>query len=184
MTSKSVLKARRKLQEELQYIKENLPMSEAPIDDVQETFEDMTQSPEKAVARRVYKGSIEVDHDLFKLEVATMKKNISIDDDRPIYTGVEHCHFYHSYDSSGKKQYYSNPIAGHCHKVTVQTDKDGNLVAVCGPAIKRVGNKEIALKDDHNHDMTYLRSERVLVREVNAEAQRVASEMSRAMQGL
>ena len=172
-------------------IRENMSLSDINVPDVNEekdpSFEERTTNidplmEERFRANRIYKGEIDVDHDLFKLEVASMKKNVSIDTNSPLYIGVEHCHFFHSFDSSGKKQATSSPIAGHSHKVTTKVDEKGNLVAVCGPAIRKAGSSETVV-DDHWHEVTYLRSERLTVRKVNAEAQKAAVNKSSAMQG-
>lgn len=129
------------------------------------------KAEEKKGFKRIYKGEAEIDHDLFKLEVANLKKNISIDDERPIYVGVEHCHFYHTYDSNGKIQETCNPIAGHSHKITMKENADGELEITCGPPIVKSGGKYQQMKNDnHTHDIRYLRSERMKVRRINEQA--------------
>ena len=161
--NKSVIKAKAERQKEKLYeLTKNL--KEPVMEEVQ------MERPRSSI-NRVYKGEVEFDHDLFKLEVGMMKKNISIADDNPLYVGVEHCHFYHTYDSSGRKQEACAPIAGHTHEVEIFTDSSGNLMAKVGPASIRKGGKYIPLKgDNHTHEAKYLRSERVKVRKVNAEA--------------
>lgn len=141
-----------------------------------------TKKPE--AFKRVYKGEAEVDHDLFKLEVANLKKNISIDDEKPLYVGVEHCHFFHSYDSSGKKQETCNPIAGHSHKVDFEVDENGELNITCGPPIVKSGGKYLPLKNDtHTHDIRYLRSEKIKVRKINETANMYIDNMTSSLQG-
>lgn len=121
--------------------------------------------------KRVYKGDLEIDHDLFKLEVSTMRKNISINETDPLYTGVEHCHFFHSYDSNGRKQDSCAPIAGHTHEVEMFVNADGDIDAKVGPAVVKKGGKYVPFaNDNHTHDATYLRSEKIKIRTVNNEA--------------
>lgn len=120
--------------------------------------------------KRVYKGEQEVDHDLYKLEVAQTRKNVSYIQNQPIWEPVDHCHFFHSYDSFGKKQWHASPISGHTHEVIERIDENGNLVAECGPAIRVVNGKKLTYENDqHTHEVNYLRSEKIKVRKVNAE---------------
>jgi len=169
--SKKVIKS--KLDKEKEYIK-NL------MEDL-----DMETTTERAAPKRIYKGEVEIDHDLFKLEVSNMRKNISINEEAPVYAGVEHCHFYHSYDSSGKKQVACAPIAGHTHLVEMYMSEDGTINAKVGPAVVKQGGKYVPFKhDSHTHDATYMRSERITVRQVNAEATKAYDQAMAKMTGL
>lgn len=124
----------------------------------------------KKAVKRVYKGDQEVDHDLFKLKLASAKKNVSWTD-KPRYEMVPHQHFFHTYDSSGKKQAYCSPVAGHTHKVEVE-EVDGEFKLVVGPAIKKSRSKTAPIPhDDHTHDVEYVLSEKLTVREANKDAQ-------------
>jgi len=118
--------------------------------------------------KRVYNKDLEFDSDLFKLEVTNMLKNIGAEDKKPLLTNVEHCHFYRTYDSNGKKQTKCSSIGGHHHEITVSVDSKGNLVAECSPA---VGTK---FNDNHTHKVTYLKSDRLQKRKPNIEAIKVA----------
>lgn len=90
----------------------------------------------------VWKGMREFRHDLFKLGVATMKKNVSYKKYQPDLVPVEHAHFFHSVDMKGKPVEYSQPIGGHFHKIDVVKDAQGNIVSVaCGPALRSVQKK-------------------------------------------
>ena len=132
----------------------------------------VTPSGSKPVAPvRHYKGQTEVDHDLFKLEVASTKKNIGLPH-APRWEDAEHTHFFHTYDSKGKKMTYSASISGHCHEVTVE-NVDGKLVAKCGPPVRKYKNNRVEKlpdHDQHTHDVTYLYSEKVEARKLNEQA--------------
>jgi hypothetical protein len=131
----------------------------------------------KAPAARVYKGTQELDHDLFKLKVGTMLKDISFTD-MPDLVKIEHCHIFHTIDSNGKKQHECNAVGGHTHSVEV-VETDGVPSLVVGPASRwtrqRVkGGRMIRVltpieHDDHTHDWEYLGSERIRLRENNME---------------
>lgn len=117
-------------------------------------------------------------HDLFKLELAKMKKNTSWIKARPNLIDAEHVHFYHSHSSSGTAQKYSVSVGGHFHEITPFIDSEGNLAAKCGPALRKVDKKlsngttktiiepivyrheeEGEMRDDHTHEITYMASE-------------------------
>ena len=130
---------------------------------------------------RVYKGEIEVDSDVFKLEVANVQINKGLSN-KPRWVPTEHAHFFHSYDSNGKKMMKCNSVAGHTHLIEVIYQDDGTITAKCGPAVKEVKKgefQEIVLQtsrngsnqlDDHVHDVTYLFSERIMSRKMNIQA--------------
>lgn len=80
-------------------------------------------------------------HHLFKADIAAMKKNISWTKGSPDLQDVEHVHFFHSVDSSGFPQEYTNQVGGHFHKVTMSIE-DGVPTAKCGPPIHKVTNKK------------------------------------------
>src|SRR5690606_13018774 len=52
--------------------------------------------------QRVYAKQQELDHDLYKLEVAHLRRNASYNDDAPVWEQIEHCHFFHSIDTRGR----------------------------------------------------------------------------------
>jgi len=126
---------------------------------------------------RMIKGQKDVFHDLFRLELANTQKNLSYTLDDPIWVPLEHKHFFHTVDSNGKPQSSCVASAGHMHKIYVEKDENGNLIAKCGNAYKHKRNKktgkliEIPVKfasgdedvpdkiDEHTHDVTYLQSE-------------------------
>lgn len=120
-------------------------------------------------------------HDLFKLEVAMMQKNVSWRKKRPELVEIEHAHFFHSHSSSGTPQKYCAAVGGHFHEITTAVDQNGNIVAKCGPALRKVDKRlsngttkteieeiiynheerKIPIVDDHTHDMTYVGSEQM-----------------------
>lgn len=131
---------------------------------------------------RVYGTSREIDHDLFKLVVARMIKNVSFTD-VPDYEKVEHVHFFHTVDSSGRPQTYCGAVGGHFHKIDViqPRDKDGAILP--GVPTIRVSRalhwvrekvngrfqrvaREIEY-DSHTHRVEYRGSQRIQTRETN-----------------
>jgi len=125
---------------------------------------------------RVYKGTQEIDHDLFKLNVAKMQRNASYTDD-PIYIAQDHSHIYHTVDSSGTPQENSAEVGGHYHKVTAEF-RDGKFYTACSPPLKSVVSKRngaasrrsIAVTgDDHTHVVEYKGSQKIRPRALNTE---------------
>lgn len=137
---------------------------------------------EQDAPKRVYKNAVELDHDLFKLEPATMLKNISFTN-KPHYVPLEHCHIYHTISSDGKKQVASSKTGGHFHLVEVikEGTEDSPPVLKVGPPLKYAWQrdkmtgrtKRITIpadpEDKHDHPITYLRSEKIRPRKVNSE---------------
>lgn len=159
--------------------------------------EDVESAPNDAPAhgkaveltKRIIRGTQKIHHDLFKLGVAKMLKNISYEDDSPELVKVEHVHFFHSVDSYGKPLNESTTIGGHFHPLEIIQNPGGIPTVICGPAQRRVrkkiGKKEVAVVqdiefsdadhpiDDHTHEMIYLGSQEINMREVNVEAAQV-----------
>lgn len=141
-------------------------------------------APETKAQRveRVYKGTQEAHHDLFKLEVESMKKNTAWDGTVELVS-VEHCHFFHTVNSDGKKQIYSSAIGGHFHKMELVEVEGGvpEVKCVSGPVKiakrknKMTGKWEKVLVptseyDNHTHDVKYINSSKVQIRKTNSEA--------------
>ncbi len=151
------------------------PINQKPIQApaAQETQE-ATQPTQTA---RVYKGEQVLDHDLFKLLPATMMKNVSYTD-KPDYAKIEHCHIFHTIDSSGKRQDACNAVGGHLHLVTVTHNYAGvPSLEVSGP-VRYVKQKNrgvysrvaVPMEDDtHTHEVQYLGSEKIQMRKPNME---------------
>ena len=129
-------------------------------------------APEKIerLERRLEK-STKVHHDLFCLKEAATRKNVSYSD-IPNWVNVNHKHFYHTTDSSGKSQINSVPTAGHFHKVEVTHDDDGEIIGVsCGPPmVMHKGAPTPYRNDSHTHEIEYIASEIVERRVTNADA--------------
>lgn len=133
--------------------------------------------------KRVFHDQLSFVHDLFKAELSTMKKNVSFSAGSPQIEEVEHVHFYHSHDSSGTPQKYTSAIGGHFHEIihTVIDKKTGETKASCGPALRHTYKKfkngkgkkvvdsiqyhneenDTYIKDNHTHELTYMRSEEI-----------------------
>lgn len=130
--------------------------------------------------KRVYKSEQEFDHDLYKLEISTIEVNEAAHEGDWKGERYDHKHYYHTFDSAGKKHTHSAPATGHAHEIT--WDEEGK--PICGPAVKqvrvlkRVGNKRRVVKEwrrlpersQHNHDVSYMYSERLKPRKLNSDA--------------
>jgi len=143
--------------------------------------------PEKTTTNtRVYKGQSELDHDLYKLAPAVMKKNQAVDGHQPMYVPLEHCHIFHSIDSNGKVQTSCNAIGGHFHEMNkVGESDDGVAVYNTGPPVTWAWKKELNangmpvkkkitvpakdLNDEHTHEVLYQWSEKIKPRKMNTE---------------
>jgi len=121
--------------------------------------------------------------DLYKLEVAECTMNRSWND-IPNLDSVEHCHFFHTFDSSGKRMDRTNMVAGHFHAIEWRDNNDGKpaqIISVSGPMreVKRkirgrfqkvIESVDAVLEDTHTHKVTYLRSEEIVTRQVSSQA--------------
>lgn len=130
------------------------------------------------------KGAFEFRHDLFKCLPAEMYKRKPHLITRAVpnfgndLAKMEHCHFFHTFNSQGKPCKYTDPVGGHYHEITWE-EQGGDLVARCGPPLhdytKRsksgkqikkkaepvifVNQDDEVLTDDHTHDIEYIESE-------------------------
>ncbi len=159
------------------------PKRIAPSDDVAEAAPTNSQS-------RVYKSTQTVDHDLFKLKVAKMIKNAGYNEEAPLIQAIEHTHFFHTVDSSGKRQTTSTATGGHHHSVVVVQGPNGvPTLEVSGPMrwVKKksrgqwkrieepvtIGKGDGAEADNHAHEVEYCGSERITLRKPNMEFAKV-----------
>lgn len=144
---------------------------------------------------RVYKGTREVDHDLFKLSTEKMLKNVSYTE-APQIESFDHNHVFHTVDSNGRKMLVCSAVGGHVHECTVE-QRGGVPVVVVGPPRKWVMNKRRGKKvrelapvmlekdgdngeptyDKHIHKVEYLGSERIKIREANVEFAKFESQI-------
>ena len=97
-----------------------------------EPAEENTPVAVKPMAR-VYKGTTEIDHDLYKLGVSKMKRNVGLNGAVEIIE-LEHCHIFHTVDSNGRPQTTCSPVGGHHHEIEVIPQADGvPLIKMSGP---------------------------------------------------
>lgn len=138
---------------------------------------------------RVYAGTKKIDHDLFELLPTNMKKNSSWNPAMPNWELVVHQHFFHTFDSSGRKLDKSESVGGHFHlmEVVETRNSDGSrgvpIVKCSGPM--RMANKRgpdgrarkvavpLSHDDNHVHEIRYMRSDKVDQRVTNIEANAV-----------
>ena len=144
---------------------------------------------EKLSGQRIFNNQLTFKTDLFKLEVADCHMNKSWVEGHAELEAVEHVHFFHTYDSDGRKMNRSNIVAGHFHEIEFEEMDDGKPVkikSVSGPMreVKRKkGLKFIKvaepvhsiLEDTHTHKIKYRRSEEVTARQISAEAINIAT---------
>jgi len=137
---------------------------------------------------RIYKNELQIKSDLFKLEVANCNLNKGWNDAINLES-VEHVHFFHTYDSDGKKLQRTNAVAGHFHVIEYEEqgpNKPVKIISVSGPmreVKRRIRGKwqkvveaiDSGLEDSHSHDITYRRTENVKMREVVPEAVNMAA---------
>lgn len=143
---------------------------------------------QNAQPKRLFKDDIKVYHDLFKLKTATMLKNMSFDIKKKSMVPVEHVHFFHTYDSNGKKMDRSNNVGGHFHKMEVY-EENGQLKVKCSKPyttkmrVNELGARvlvEVQADDDHHvHDCEYIRSETVQVKPRNVDAQMMFNKLTK-----
>ena len=133
------------------------------------------------------RGAKEFRHDLFKSDVQNLKRNVSFKKGVVQIVEIEHAHIFHSHNSQGRPQQFTNSVGGHFHEVTLSTDANGRPVAKCGPAMREVfkkrpgGQRRIKeeikwvdevkdriIVDSHTHTFEYEGSEFLSDRKVKA----------------
>jgi len=158
-------------------------------------YVEQSELSEQPSTERVYKQDIKIESDLFKLEVAKMKKDMVNNKDNPSLLEIEHCHTWRTFDSDGKPQPHCSPIGGHFHEIKYQEDENGavKVMSVSGPMTWGVAKvkgkfKKTAvpipdhLEDDHTHTATYIESHKLTARKqsplaaniIASDAQKVA----------
>ena len=130
---------------------------------------------------RSYFGQSILDHDLFKLAAAPMVRNTSYEGQVPKLIDIEHCHIYHTIDSSGRKMDTCSAVGGHFHMMKVNQTEGGVPQVTCSPAMRYVLQKingrlqrvmTTVPGDDHTHEVVYLGSQKIQPRQLNAEGAR------------
>jgi hypothetical protein len=152
----------------------------------------------EATGRRTYTTTQSKDHDLFKCRLAKFIRDLSWAKDGSQRQEVEHVHFFHTIDSSGRDLKETNNVGGHFHEVKIIPAKDENSLpkVICGPArtwvIQGKGkNKKRVMvapriavgtdneeADEHTHEMDYLGSQRIPLRKPNVEAAKYQAEVA------
>lgn len=103
--------------------------------------------PSAAMPQVRWKGDFEFRHDLVRLKVSTMQKNVSYKKYVPQLEPVQHEHFFHSVDMKGRANRYCQAVGGHFHEVTVDWDRPdahGNPTIKVGPALREIDVKSKA----------------------------------------
>lgn len=145
----------------------------------------------------IMRDKVQIRMDLFKLELANMRKNMSWQPKQPRIEEVEHVHFYRTSDENGKPMQYSTPVGGHFHKMEWSVNENGDFIVKCGPALKHEykklangtskkvivpvqyqaqresdeGVSDYLIKDDHTHECQYKGSE-FMTAEIKREIQK------------
>ena len=176
-------------------------MSEDQSPPVQETIKTQPEEiPENKpqVLQRRYKENMSFFSDLFKLNVASMlqwKGYQEITKDAPLdengnlnedWFHTEHCHWFHTFDSNGKEQFYTPMIGQHCHKIEIKRDpsnpEDILSFKVVGPPLKWIITKKYGKRqkilspdphDTHTHEMEYKKTNKLSRPDINSEAVKV-----------
>lgn len=127
-----------------------------------------------------YKNNRGFRHDLFKCELEDFSKNVSWQKGIVDIKKVEHVHFFHSHNSQGVVQKYSNAVGAHFHEIKTWVSEDGEMKAECGPPLRKVlkrlknnlmksvienvswsDSDDGIVLDNHKHKVTYLGSENI-----------------------
>lgn len=140
-----------------------------------------TKEPSRPTQERKYKDNLTFDHDLYRLETTEMVRNMSWNK-KPMWENFDHKHFFHTFDSEGRKQTKSTAALGHFHPMILEQSAEGVPVVKCGPAMKEVLMRdedtgeykktaiELKGREAHVHPVNYLHSERLKTRKVNDQA--------------
>lgn len=155
-----------------------------------------------------WKGSKEFRHDRFELKTSKCKNNMSFTKFEPNIVEKDHKHWFHSHNQKGKEMIYCTPMSGHFHEVTTSVDSEGNLVATCGPALKKYKKKmrngivkeqigpvqfktqdpDHPIVDAHTHDIVYdeseMLSEKYKQARISADSAKLAALQGTRMQSL
>lgn len=94
-------------------------------------------APVAAVQPRIKnRHDLEFRHDVFKSDPQKCIRDVGYEYRKPMIVHVDHVHIFHSHNSNGKPQQRTNTACGHWHNVTQEMDSEGNLKAICGPAME------------------------------------------------
>lgn len=171
----------------------------------------LAQQPSTSVAPETKQGdgrylreNMTIYHDLYKLNVASMLRNLSWNskEEPQQVIDVEHTHFFHTVDSSGKKLIYSSPVGGHFHKLKI-TDQGNHKppLVECLPGAyvfkklkingrwqklpvlqevrinkrNHAGELTEKVNDSHTHTVDYIKSDILSQRKLSPEAAKIMS---------
>jgi len=156
----------------------------------------------KQPIERVFRGTQQFYHDLFKLRVSTMLKWVGWKQDSKEWfkhpqTGeknrdwleLEHTHIFHTINSNGAMQKYCAPVGGHFHEMKVVRDPDDRskiIEVICDSGPLKFEKKKIAGRlekvavpvtefDKHSHKTDYVRSDEIRRKELTPEAAAIIS---------
>ena len=145
------------------------------------------QKPQSRQVKRFYKGEEVVDSDLFKLQVASFRKKISIDGEKPArYENAEHCHYFHTYDSNGRPMNKASSVGGHTHTIVWEEVGD-EFFARCSTPEPTNAFKKGKFQDGndlHTHTVKYIRSSRVKASVMSGDAQKEIDKYNREFSGV
>lgn len=143
------------------------------LDDLPNVTQREPQAPEK----RIYKHKRSFDHDLYKLRLGILRRNVSYQDGQDMWVRYEHVHFFHTIDSKGRPQKNSTAIGGHFHYMEkIGTGPDGLAIYKASKPMVEVWRKvqgkrrRVAVPvigDDHDHEVDYQYSEKITPRKMN-----------------
>lgn len=128
-----------------------------------------------------FREQMSVLHHCFKLKPVDMKRDLSWQKGIVKLDSIAHGHYYHSCNSWGQPQKNCNAVGGHFHEVTWSVGESGDLVAKCGPAMKKVtykapsgmnktkivpiefydGENQRTIVDNHTHEIEYIHSNKI-----------------------
>lgn len=103
-----------------------------------------SQASRPVTPQIVWKGAQEFRHDLVRLSLANMKKNVSYIKFQPKLEEIPHVHHFHSHDMKGREMIYSSPVGGHFHEVKIDWENgnpDGTPKISVGPALRSIQKK-------------------------------------------
>lgn len=152
---------------------------EKEAQETEKPSERKSRKPKQTSAPQIiYKGNQTFRHDLFKASLEKYKKNLSFRKGVVKIEHIDHIHYFHTFDSNGKAQKFTNTVGGHFHEIRWFTDDDGVLRAECGPPLTTVYKKRAGMQkrviepvkwedeehdrmvaDEHKHTMEYMWSE-------------------------
>lgn len=114
----------------------------------------------------------------FKLSAAMMLKDISPFKNDPMIVSLDHCHFYHTFDSNGNELKSSNSVGGHYHDIELHVI-DGKWKATCSYPRSNKTSRELLERDKHTHEIVYLKSSEIKLRKINEQAMQMIAEQQR-----